>query len=777
MHNLRRRISKTVLTLILALIIGVIPGISMFADSSEPLPPDPPDTNFGTLDEDEFVPGEVLAPADSLIQAEIIAAVYGLELKSYAYGIAVMDASDPEYAITQTPMMRIGGIPQLSLNRIYSIDEFTPQPDTEYSNTTTSNNDPEPEEYIALYDYEYTTEACGSAQWHHAQIDSVRAWDVSTGEGVIVAVIDTGIDVAHPKFSGKILANSYNSRTDQIGLDYINDDHGHGTHVSGIVAASMDGDANICGVAPEAKILVVKANQSGDASHITSGSWIRGLNYAAENGANIVNMSFSRSYSSSGGAYALEQRAIADAVAKGVTIVCAAGNNSNEHAGYPAAYPGTIAVSAIKQGGVFDDSYSNYGPEIDIAAPGTEIYSTKSGGGYMNRTGTSMAASNVAGVAALVKSSCPAYTPEEIRDVICKTAVSSISMGKDKYTGYGMVNAYGAVIESETFRKGTIRPDVPDVTLSSLTVSPGTLTPAFDPDILGYTVEVANSVNSILITATTNNPEAIAYGVGTKPLDVGVNNFAITVTAGDGSAMEYVIAATRAVDIKNSNPHNQTPPPDITNPDPTPPVEEWINPYTDVAQTDWFYQAVQYVTECGLMNGTGSKLFSPFAAMTRAMLVTILYRLEGGASIDSEFRISDSGFSDITEGAWYCDAVVWAAVNGIVEGYGNGKFGAQDPVTCEQAVTILYRYARGKGLDISAVANLSELVDADAISSWALDAMRWAARVGITKELPGNEIAPKASSTRAELATIFKQFVEGFLRGNTKVDTTELLLE
>jgi len=774
--------------LILALVVGVLPGLSIFANSNNSLPPDPPDTNSGTFNEGKFVPGEVLAPADSLIQAETIAATYGLELKSYAYGIAVMIAPDPEYAIAQIPMTRLIGIPQLSLNWIYSIDEFAQQPDPENAGNDTFLNDPEIEESTAPYVHSYIEETFGSAQWHHAQIESAGAWGVSTGEGVVVAIIDTGIDAAHPKFSGKILENSYNSLTNQIGLSYVDDDHGHGTHISGIVAASMDGDPDICGVAPDAKLLIVKSNQPDDTRHISSASWVRGLNYAAENGANVINMSFSRHYSNSGGAYSIEQRAIASAIAKGITIVCAAGNNSYEHAGYPAAYPGTIAVSALRQGGLFDDRYSNYGPEIDIAAPGTEVYSTAIGGGYMNRTGTSMASSSIAGVAALIKSSCPDFTPEEVWDILCKTASLSASSGKDIYIGYGIVNAYEAVIMAGALRKVPDEPKNPDSTLASLAVNPGTLVPEFSADTLSYTVAVENDVDSILITATTNNSGASADGAGTRPLIVGENLFTITVTAEDGSTREYVIVVTRAEEKEpkdqkistntgNKNPDTPTIPPDEppSEPpsEPPPPVDVWINPYTDVAEPDWFYEAVQFVTERGLMKGTDSKLFSPLATMTRAMLVTILFRLEDFVNVSSEFQISDSGFSDITEGAWYCDAVVWAAINGIVEGYGNGKFGTNDPVTCEQVATILYRYAKTKGLDVSAATDLSEFADANVISAWALEATKWAVQVGILQGLPGDVIAPKVASTRAEIATIFRQFVEGFLSKNTEIDTAE----
>ena len=146
--------------------------------------------------------------------------------------------------------------------------------------------------------------------------------------------------------------------------------------------------------------------------------------------------------------------------------------------------------------------------------------------------------------------------------------------------------------------------------------------------------------------------------------------------------------------------------------------------------------------------------------MSRAMLVTVLYRLEGEPTINSEPGIWNSEFSDIVEGSWYYDAVVWAAENDIVEGYGNGVFGLDDPVTREQTVAILYRYSEVKALDVSASADLSGYTDVGGISIWALDALKWAVAEGIIRGRTDTAIAPQGTSTRAEVATIFMRYVE-----------------
>ena len=188
--------------------------------------------------------------------------------------------------------------------------------------------------------------------------------------------------------------------------------------------------------------------------------------------------------------------------------------------------------------------------------------------------------------------------------------------------------------------------------------------------------------------------------------------------------------------------------------------EEFKTRYDDVARTDWFYEDVEYVSEKRLMIGTGSRLFSPHISMTRAMLVTVLYRLEGKPTINPESGIRGSEFQDIVKGAWYYYAVMWAAENNIVEGYNSTLFGLNDPVTREQTVSLLYRYAMMKGLDVSAVADLASYSDIYEISDWARDAMKWAVGAGIIKGRTTTTTAPKGISTRAEVPAIFRRYLK-----------------
>jgi hypothetical protein len=245
-----------------------------------------------------------------------------------------------------------------------------------------------------------------------------------------------------------------------------------------------------------------------------------------------------------------------------------------------------------------------------------------------------------------------------------------------------------------------------------------------------------------------------------------------TITSGEVSAtVEFTIIVLEQSPVSNTQLSNDGPISNNNNDNNTsiesipdvvaaPPLTgSWENPYVDVPDTAWFYEATRFVTEKGLMEGTSADIFSPGVFLNRAMMVTILYRQEGKPEV-----IGGIPFQDVSEGEWYSDAILWASENDIVLGYGNGNFGPNDLVTREQAVSILYRFAKGKGLDVSATADLSEFTDTDGISGWAVDAMKWAVSVGIIQGQPGNKIASGGTCTRTEIATIFKRYIEDFFQ-------------
>lgn len=180
------------------------------------------------------------------------------------------------------------------------------------------------------------------------------------------------------------------------------------------------------------------------------------------------------------------------------------------------------------------------------------------------------------------------------------------------------------------------------------------------------------------------------------------------------------------------------------------------NPFTDVKPGDWFYDDVMFVYEKKLMMGTSSTLFSPNEAATRAMLATILWRMDG-----SPAPKSSACYSDVPTGQWYSDAIAWATEKGIFEGYGNGTFGPNDPITREQLAAIFYRYASHKGYDMSAVGSLEQFSDKDKASSWALDALKWAIGSGLMNG-KGNALDPTGTATRAEIAAMLHRLVDKY---------------
>ena len=178
--------------------------------------------------------------------------------------------------------------------------------------------------------------------------------------------------------------------------------------------------------------------------------------------------------------------------------------------------------------------------------------------------------------------------------------------------------------------------------------------------------------------------------------------------------------------------------------------------FNDVSANDWFASAVDYVTGKGMMNGTADNTFSPKANTTRGMVVTVLYRLENQPST------SAASFTDVASGEYYANAVAWANANGIVSGYGSGKFGPNDKVTREQLAAILYRYAQYKKYDVSVGedTNILSYDDAQSISSYAIPAIQWACGAGVVTGKSGSKLDPKGNATRAEVAAMLMRFCE-----------------
>ena len=180
-----------------------------------------------------------------------------------------------------------------------------------------------------------------------------------------------------------------------------------------------------------------------------------------------------------------------------------------------------------------------------------------------------------------------------------------------------------------------------------------------------------------------------------------------------------------------------------------------VNPFTDVSEKDWFYNDAMFVYKNGLMLGTSKTLFSPHGTVTRGMMATILWRMEGSLAPKGE-----NSFTDVEAGRWYADAITWTTENGIFAGYSKDKFGPDDPITREQLTAIFYRYADYKGYKLTVTENLDKFEDADKITDYAKTVMQWAVGNGLIKGKSETLLDPQGTATRAEIAAMLHRFVE-----------------
>jgi type VII secretion-associated serine protease mycosin len=331
--------------------------------------------------------------------------------------------------------------------------EPTPTP-TQPPVTPTSTPSPEPTGRMPNDAYYQ------SYQWNLRQINAPQAWTITTGQPVVIAVVDTGVDLSHPDLAAHVVPG-YNVISPTISAD---DDEGHGSHVAGIAAAVTDNSTGVAGVSWNARIMPVKvldAEGSGSSADVAEG-----VIWAADHGARIINLSLGSGWPS---------LAVRDAVnyahGRSALIIAAAGNEYQEGnpVGYPAAYADVLAVAAT---GDQDEhaSYSSTGPYVDVAAPGGNtssrndtnryhwIWSTywrgeqgKPAQGFMRMSGTSQAAPHVSGLAALVWSVNPALSNDQVGDVIKATSVDLGPPGRDDFFGWGRIDAWAALDAAGSF--------------------------------------------------------------------------------------------------------------------------------------------------------------------------------------------------------------------------------------------------------------------------------------------------------------------------------------
>lgn len=388
-----------------------------------------------------------------------------------------------------------------------------------------------------------------SNQWGLTKIGAPAAWDITTGgSNVVIAVVDTGIDLSHPDFScsGKLLP----------GWDFVHDsgfpddDHGHGSHVAGIAAACANNGAGITGLAWGARLLPVKVLDSLGNGYYSNVA--EGIRYAADQGARIINLSLGGPSTS-----VILEDAIQYAYNRGALVVAAAGNCAVGGWGcgstlnpifYPAAYPTVLAVAATDEN---DNraSFSEYHPYVAVAAPGLDIYSTFKDGEYTSLSGTSMATPYVSGLAALIWSLDPSSSRDQVRSVMETTADDLGSPGKDDYFGYGRINARRALAQltSISLQDSSGR----DLTQSGVSfvasaqegpfpASFNVLVTTHSTNAINWTVTVPPEATWLQVVPLTSNITSSGTPgqftlVATRPGSFGAHSVVVTVTGSNSS--------------------------------------------------------------------------------------------------------------------------------------------------------------------------------------------------------------------------------------------------
>ncbi|RDU24569.1 S8 family peptidase [Anaerosacchariphilus polymeriproducens] len=489
-----------------------------------------------------YIPGEVIVVfdenADTAETTEEIEQKQGASLQMISP--ETQTANDTEVGVVEIPLEQTvedaideiekeAGVAYVQPNYLYSL----PDDQLSASSITTASlpNDPKI-----------------SNQWYLNKIGAGSAWDFIqkfTRTKIRVAVLDTGVDTNHPDLQANLNKNLCADTTSVTTTKCTTDDDGHGTHVSGIIAATSNNSLGISGVAAGASndivdLMVVDVfSKSGDEIWASTSSVVRGLKYAQSNGARIINLSLGLSW---------DDQSLKDTInsvsSKGSLVICAAGNGDEDSGGwgyddknlpfYPSDYNAVISVIATDQNNnrAF---YSNYGDAKDISAPGYYIYSTFPNSKYEYEYGTSMASPIVVGVAAMALSVKPNLTPTALKSILYSTAtdVTSTGAGWDRQTGWGVVNAYKAVTAAMNASVST------GVKLTNTSLNCGTskklsavLTPSYSLDTVTWT-----SSDSSIVAVNSTTGVITAKKIGTA---------VITAITGSGKKATCVITTTLA---------------------------------------------------------------------------------------------------------------------------------------------------------------------------------------------------------------------------------------
>ena len=460
--------------------------------------------------------------------------------------------------------------------------------------------------------------ATGSSvgQWGVERVGLPAAWDVSVGSrDIVIAVLDTGINPDIVDFSGRIVS-PYSVLTNSSQWPAWKDvsETGHGSAVAGIAAAQGNNGAGIAGAAWNVKIMPVKISDNGESDTLLLAE---AIDYAAAQGADVINVSFATPPGSTAGLTL--KSAVASAVAKGTVIVAAAGNWGATSVGYPAGLPGVIGVGATD---TFDalwtqaEEASNSGSALDIAAPGGRIlsYYKASGERFGYYGGTSMASPLVAGVAALILSVDPSLAAEEVYDILAGSADDLGASGWDEQFGWGLLDADEAVSQARDGTSPTSTTSTTSTTTTSSTTTTTTTTLIAAPRFVDVTEDSTPYWYEIDYLASMGVVTGFSDGLFRPEDEIKRQQFAKMITLAAGCAV----------------------------------TEDDTCPFVDVQRFPgdlypYHYVAVAY--QCGFTQGTTATYFSPYRTLTRAQLITMVVRAAGLSEPPASYTAPFGNFS------------------------------------------------------------------------------------------------------------------------------------
>ena len=563
-----------------------------------------------------------------------------------------------------------------------------------------------------------------SQQWNLLDTGVDKAWDFGFfGSGVKVAIIDSGINAGHEDFTGSVIAQGANVLDD---TNDVKDENGHGTFVSGVIAAQRNNGKGIAGMTDSVELIPIKCFAGKD----TEINYVIKAVYKAvdEYNCDVINLSLGIRED-----MASFREAIEYANSKGVIIVSSVGNGGEDKKFYPAAYDAVIGVGAVGKNGDIC-SFSQFNDTVFVAAPGEAMYSLgiSKPDAYMTGSGTSFATPHVTAMAIIAKEFDKSLNSDSFKQLLIDSADDRGIPGYDVFFGNGYIEVdrfveclTGRPVLTFEGRNATVS----TVVGSSVTVDMSTW---FTGEGLTHSLYTDTAKGEVLISGS-----SLTFTPAAADMEKTVRIIISAEMNGEASTEKAVLYV--AVDGEFSSTS--------------------ADKFTDVTD-HWGKNYIAFGVDMGLIMGVTEKIFEPDGTANRAMLTTVLARLSG-----ENYTSIDNKFIDVSAGDWFAGAVYWAANKGLVAGYGNGSFGPHDNITREQLALFMYRYAMIYGLDSGSYDSrcLYGYKDFDNTASWARDAMGWAVSHSLISGRSSTALAPQGTATRAEIAGVLQRFYLSFL--------------